>query len=456
MALSDVEKAIEAKANDQLNTPEPNPHTTDPQSFSPSHLPEIKDESQVELSHRWLALSCFVSHTSTIDPGPPPDSGLKAWTQVFAGHLVVFNTWGYVNSFGVFQTYYVGTLGHPPSDISWVGSVQIFLLFFVGTFSGRASSIFQLLGVFTTSFCTKYWQIFLAQGLCTGIGNGLVFCPTISLVATYFSKNRAIALAITASGTATGGMVFPGIVEATLDKIGFAWTVRLIGFVMLVLQAVALALAKTRLPPRTTGPLVEWAAFKELPYSLFAIGSFLNFWASYFAYFYLGSFGRDIIHVSSSDSFNFLIITNGMGTIFRWIPGILSDRYFGPLNTIVPVNIACGIVLYCWIAIDSRGGLIAFSVLYGSFVAALQALFPAALTSLTTDLKKVGTRTGMVFSIVAFAVLTGPPLAGALISRENGSYTYAQVFAGTAMTAGSCLLAATRFAKTGPVLRYRC
>ncbi len=56
----------------------------------------------------------------SIDPGPPPDGGLTAWTQALMGHLIVFNTWGYINSFGVFQTYYVATLGHPPSDISWV------------------------------------------------------------------------------------------------------------------------------------------------------------------------------------------------------------------------------------------------------------------------------------------------------------------------------------------------
>ena len=113
-------------------------------------------------------LSRTRSRSSYIDPGPPPDGGLEAWTQSLCGHLIVANTWGYVSSFGVFQTYYVSALGHPPSDISWVGSVQIFLLFFIGTFSGRATdyglfkptlllgSFFMLLGVFTTSVCTKY------------------------------------------------------------------------------------------------------------------------------------------------------------------------------------------------------------------------------------------------------------------------------------------------------------
>ena len=44
---------------------------------------------------------------------------------------------GFINSFGVFQTYYVTALSRPPSDIAWIGSIQVFLLFFIGTFTGR-------------------------------------------------------------------------------------------------------------------------------------------------------------------------------------------------------------------------------------------------------------------------------------------------------------------------------
>lgn len=113
-------------------------------------------------------LSRIASRSSYPDPGPPPDGGLQAWTQSLMGHLVVFNTWGYIISFGVFQQYLTTTLDRSPSDISWVGSVQIFLLFFVGTASGRAvdyglfrvtfilGSLFLLVGVFATSWCTRY------------------------------------------------------------------------------------------------------------------------------------------------------------------------------------------------------------------------------------------------------------------------------------------------------------
>ena len=179
--------------------------------------------------------------------------------------------------------------------------MQIFLVYFVGTFSGRAldaghyravlalGSAPQVLAVFTTGVSSAYCQLFLAQGICKGLGDGLVFCPTVSLVATYFSSRRALAMAVTASGGATGGIIFPLIAQQLLPRVGFGWTVRTMAFVILFNAAVILSIARVRLTPRRTGPLIEWSAFKELPYTLFCIGMFFNMWAVYFAYFYVGS-----------------------------------------------------------------------------------------------------------------------------------------------------------------------
>lgn len=72
----------------------------------------------------------------------------------------------------------------------------------------------------------RYWQLFLAQGVCTGIGNGLLFCPCLAVLSTYFSKKRSLAIGIAASGTATGGLIYPAIVQQLLHKVGFPWTVR--------------------------------------------------------------------------------------------------------------------------------------------------------------------------------------------------------------------------------------
>ncbi|KAI4245799.1 MAG: hypothetical protein L6R40_002327 [Gallowayella cf. fulva] len=110
----------------------------------------------------------------------------------------------------------------------------------------------------------------------------------------------------------------------------------------------------------------------------------------YFAFYYVGSFGRDILRVSDQGSINNLLILNAVGLPGRLVPAHLADRYFGPLNTLVPFVLVSGISLFCWIAVSSPGGLTAFAVAYGIFVAGIQSLFPATLTSLTTELKKTG------------------------------------------------------------------
>ena len=86
---------------------------------------------------------------------------------------MAFNSWGYVNSLGIFQAYYETTLNQPPSAISWIGCIQIFLTLFIGTFSGRALDAgyyiqivstglgLQILGIFMTSIVKKYWQLLL-------------------------------------------------------------------------------------------------------------------------------------------------------------------------------------------------------------------------------------------------------------------------------------------------------
>ncbi|KAF7594167.1 hypothetical protein BBP40_010016 [Aspergillus hancockii] len=396
--------------------------------------------------------------TNSTTPVPDaPDGGLTAWLQVLCGHLIVFNVWGYINSYAIFQSYYVSTLERSPSDIAWVGSLQIFLVYFLGTFSGRATDagfirptlavglFLQLLGIFMTSLSKTYWQLLLSQGICQGLGNGLLFCPIVALMATYFTKKRTMAISISACGAATGGLVFPAIAQSLLHRIGFPWTVRVMGLVILFNAVIILTLVQQRLPPRRAGPLMELEAFMELPYAFFALGTFFCFWAVYYAYSYIRSYGRDIIHVSDYTSFSVLMIMNGLGLPGRLIPAYISDRYSGPVNTFIPVSAAAAILLYSWIAVNSLGGLVAFAVVYGFFGGSIQSLFPAASSSLTTDLSKAGVRIGMVFSIVSLASLTGPPIAGALVDANGGQYLYAQVFGGSSMMLGCLLLAAASY-----------
>lgn len=209
-----------------------------------------------------------------------------AWTQAFMAHLVIINTWGTVNSFGIFQTFYRDLLSRPPSDISWIGSMQVFFLFVIGVFTGRLTdagyfhhvfatgSALVVVGSLSASFATEYWQLFLSQGVCIGLGMGGLFCPVMAVLSTYFRNKRNLAIGVAISGSATGGVIYPIMVRQLLPVLGFGWTMRAMALVQLVTLIIANVFMRPRLGPRTSGPRVEVSALKELPYLLFTLGMF--------------------------------------------------------------------------------------------------------------------------------------------------------------------------------------
>lgn len=295
------------------------------------------------------------------------------------GHLVVFNTWGMIATFGVFQQYYTLHLGLEPSAVSWIGSLQMLGHFSLGMLTGRMfdaglfywsvipGMVIAAFGMFMTSLCTKYWQFFLAQGLMNGLGNGMQFAPAMSLITTYFAKNRSVALAIMASGSATGGLVYPTVARQLLPKIGFPWTVRIMGFMMLAVGTCYCSLLKPRLPPRKSGPVLELSAFKELPYNLFLIAVFLICLGQYFAFYYISSFAVDIVNLSYGTSINVLLVLNGIGVLGRLIPSYFADKYTGPYNILIPACFISAIVLYFWPLVNSETGLYGWAITYGQY-----------------------------------------------------------------------------------------
>jgi MFS family permease len=67
-------------------------------------------------------------------------------------------------------------------------------------YSGCLLSVF---GFMMLSLSTQYYQLFLSH-TCNGIGSGLLYVPTLALVAQGHGKTRSLAMGIVASGIALG------------------------------------------------------------------------------------------------------------------------------------------------------------------------------------------------------------------------------------------------------------
>lgn len=228
-----------------------------------------------------------------------PEGGLKAWLCVVGSFFCTFVTFGYLNAFGVLEDYYLRALpGYSSSTIAWIGSLGYFWVFFCGGFCGRLFDLGFLTPMFTfgcvllvfsqmmLSLCSEFWQIFLAQGIGLGIAQGIVFNMAISAPTHHFNRRRGLAMGIMASGSSTGGTVFPILVRELIPRIGFGWTMRVIGFIAIAACAIAWFTLSTRIPPaidvrnKEAGgwKQVRWfdlGAFRMPEYSLFVVGATL-------------------------------------------------------------------------------------------------------------------------------------------------------------------------------------
>lgn len=156
---------------------------------------------------------------------------------------------------------------------------------------------------------------------------------------------------------------------------------------------------------------------------------------------------------SYTESLSVIIIINSVGYIGRIGPNVLADKYIGALNAMIPCALVSGILLFAWAGVHNTAGQIAFVVVYGLFSSGVQSLYAVALSSLTTDLSKAGTRMGMCFSVVSISTLIGPPIAGALIQADKGRYLYVQMWGGSIVFAGGLVLVACKWSSSGYSLR---
>ncbi|TEB29656.1 MFS general substrate transporter, partial [Coprinellus micaceus] len=172
------------------------------------------------------------------------EGGLHGWLSVAGGAMISFCTFGVVQSFGVYQDYYTRSslTEKTPSEISWIGSVQVFLVFAVGLPAGKlmdmgfyrhttvAGTLVYLFSIFMLSLVKPhhYYQTFLAQGVGMGLGMGLMFLPALTITSHYFRRRRSLAMGAVVSGGSIGGCLYPVLLNNIFSNpSGFEWGVRL-------------------------------------------------------------------------------------------------------------------------------------------------------------------------------------------------------------------------------------
>ncbi|KFA70780.1 hypothetical protein S40288_09367 [Stachybotrys chartarum IBT 40288] len=421
--------------------------------------------SSTQESHRSSTMEASPEHPPAEKPvtagpplgmTPPPDGGLKAWLQVIGAFSVFFNTWGLLNTFGIYQTYYEeGELFRTSSsNISWIGSIQGFLVLLGGVISGPLYDRGYLRALIATgSFCivfghmmlslaSEYWHIMLSQGICVGLGAGLIFTPSVSVLQGYFRKNIGLASGLAAAGSSLGGVIYPIVFYRLIDQVGFGWTVRIIGFIALATLIAPIAFLQQRAKPPGLRKFYDLTALSDGPWVLFTLGCLLGFIGLYVMFFYISYYGLSTGTTDAAMAFYVVPILNAASMFGRVFPTWLSDKT-GPLNLLVPGGLICGILVISMQAVDNLAGEVIMAILFGFFSGVFIALPAVVYIMLTVDKSRLGTRIGMGFATLGLGTLIGGPGAGAILQQTGDGHNWVGtwVFGGvTLFASGICFL----------------
>lgn len=243
-------------------------------------------------------------------------------------------------------------------------------------------SIITVFAIMMMSLCKEYYQFILAQGILLGIGNTLLLCPAVALVGKYFRRKMALAVGVTIAGSSLGGVIWPVVVHALLQKpsIGFGWTMRIAGFIMLPILVVSSIIARPPLTPKApqvqgsgndgehkaakpARPAWDWSLVTKPEMVFTALGFFFVYFGMFMPFFYTTSYSL-AYGFSSNLSFYTVSIINGASLFGRVLPGIVADRY-GRFNLCFAMTMLSGIIALCWTKATSVAGIVLFSIAYG-------------------------------------------------------------------------------------------
>ncbi|KAJ6161107.1 monocarboxylate permease [Penicillium chermesinum] len=342
-----------------------------------------------------------------------PDGGLRAWTVVLGAWCGLTPTFAVMNIGGVLEAWLADheLKQYSKSTISWIFSLWCCLLYIGGIFVGPMfdkygvrytalpGSVGAVLSIMFLSVCTEYYQFILGFSVLGGLSFSTLITPSLGCVAHWFNKNRGLAIGVACTSGGIGGIIFTVIFGALSNRIGYPWTIRILGFISAYLDIKALT---EPVFLATTLSVVLAEAGLIIPV------------------IYLPSYA--LAHgIDSGLSYQLMNIFNATSIVGRIIPGILADRV-GRFNVMTVTSATCGIFSFAlWLtAHNNRAAILSFVALCGFWSGPAISLSPVCVAQVCQT-KDYGKRYGTVTLLIGILLLIIVPVAGVILNDQNPS-----------------------------------
>ncbi|EYE91894.1 MCT family MFS transporter [Aspergillus ruber CBS 135680] len=416
---------------------------------------------------------------SQIEAQPQPQSEytLRANLTILGAFTGLFCTVGFLNSFGVFETYYMQyqLANETETTIAWIGALSVFFIFSISVISGPlldffgpglmlyVGSVGTVFAMMMASLCKVLWQFILAQGILLGVSMALLVTPMLALVGQHIKVKRAAAMGIVIAGSSLGGVIWPIVIRELLQKpnIGFPWTMRISGFIMLPLLLISCTCCRPAPAPQPTNedqtsstskepkklPKTDFSILKQPKMQLTCLSFFIIYFGMFSPFFFTTSYG---VKMGFSDDLSFytVSIVNGASFFGRILPGIVADKY-GKFNSCIVATSFAGIIALCWTKATSVAGLVVWSAAYGFASGGILSLQQACAAQVATS-QTLGLAIGAVMGSTSLSAMAGIPIGGQLAGKYG--YLALSTYSGVSLLVGAVLLVIARLAQNRRLL----
>ncbi|KAI8320379.1 MFS general substrate transporter [Martensiomyces pterosporus] len=371
-----------------------------------------------------------------------PDSKF-GWLVVFCAACNLAVTMGIVNSFGVYQTYYMNILykNESASELAWVNTLTPFLMLFGAAATGPLTDRFgfrsvALCGVaicctalMLASLTHAVWQLVLTQSIMFGAGAALLYSPSIALATQWHQRHRALATGLAVAGCGIGGVVFSQITQVMVDSIGYRWSLRTQRFITLTVGGAASAFYRRRISAPRQSITSQFSMLKDVRFAIICMSSlFINL--AYFVDFTYLPTAAYKVDGRTRTSANVVLVMNIGNTVGRVLSALVAGKV-GAMNTTIACYVAVAVCeLVLMLAAKSIGGYYALAIIYGGLCASFTSILPLVLASIF-GAQSIASSVGLMNMASGIGVLVGNPVQGALYQaydRPHGGFTVVTVW----------------------------
>jgi MFS family permease len=361
----------------------------------------------------------------------------------FGSLAVIF---GVAYSFAAFFESFAREFDAQRADVSLVFGLCGLTYFVLGVGGGMLSDRFGprvvcvsgmvliATGLLGTSLADSMPMVYVAYGVCIGLGIALVYTPAIGCVQPWFTRRRGLASGIASAGIGAGTLVVPLLASSLITALPWRDAMRIMAVGVLVL-GVGSAWLMRRAPTATTAPGVLGAPPPGL--TLRQTLRQRTFWWLYAAtvlaapvmfvpFAHVSAAARDA-GIDNAAAVG-LVGLIGIGSLVgRFAIGALADR-LGRGLTLVLMQVSMGASYLLWGASGAAGDVHAsgtyaafavFALWFGLSYGGIVSLLPALCMDLF-GARALASVIGTLYSGAALGNLLGPVLAGRAFDQLGG------------------------------------